>query len=257
MIEGSSQKAKELLKLGDERSCIYACLELRLAIEKHVYAKIDYHTKRHGKKLLYSNWQPNKALKILCQLEPYADQSYVLRFVKENEEGDPAGEWNTLGKHEALSAKWVTKNYNKLGSYLHRIPGKPFDIEKLKKYLNEVLLEIERVDGSSLQSNFADIIYFNCNLCNEKVICNKLALPNLRLVYCQNMKCNATFVPSIDTNENWQFRLDSNEFNCPECKHANIVLPNELCIGAKLTCANCGVQYLLSSHTWNYSKLNS
>jgi hypothetical protein len=257
MIEASPQKIKELLEIGDERSCIYACLELRLAIEKHVYGKIDFYTKRHGAKLLYSNWQPNKALKILCQLEPYADQSYELRFAKENKEEKASGVWKSLGKHEALNSKWVAKNYNKLGSYLHRIPGKELDLEELKNYLQEVLLEIERVAGSTLQSDFAETISFHCNLCKEKVICNSVALPNLSLVYCPNMKCNATFIPSIDKNKNWQFRLDSLEFKCQECDHENLVLPNELCVGARISCTGCNVKYQITNHTWNYSKINS
>lgn len=69
------------------------------------------------------------------------------------------------------------------------------------------------------------------------------------------MKCSATYIPSSGEDESWQFSLDSIDFNCPDCEYANVVIPNDISIGANITCKDCGVKFLISNQTWNYQKI--
>ena len=78
MVKDHLEQALKIIDSGDATRRCFAALELRLAIEKHVYEKLAHFAKRHSEKLLYEKWQPNKALKLLCQLEPHADQSYSM-----------------------------------------------------------------------------------------------------------------------------------------------------------------------------------
>ena len=119
MIKSPLNNAKSLIHSGDEEKLVYACLELRLAIESHVYRKLEFHSKRHGTKLLYKNWQPNKAIKILDQIEPKANVSYRLSIAKETGEDVKKLDYKPLGSHHAISVSWINKTYNKLGSFLH------------------------------------------------------------------------------------------------------------------------------------------
>jgi len=258
MFDDSVQKAKDLLSLGDVRSYIYACLELRFAIEKHVYKKINFYSKRLGKKQLFSAWQPNKALKILCQLQPYADQSYELRFSPESEPGKPTGDWKSLGKHEALSAKWVSKHYHKLSSFLHRsTSGDLPDSAEIVSYLHEIISEIERIESSSLMSDLHVPISTDCKVCGEKIVCSDLSISTLEEVVCPNMSCNATYKPTQDENGNWGFIIKSITFKCPDCDQEKDILENELKIGATWKCKKCRTRYHIWSNTWNIDKIKN
>jgi len=258
MFDDSIQIAKELLRKGELRSCVYACLELRFAIERHVYNKINFYTKRYGGKQLYSVWQPNKALRILCQLEPLADQSYEISYSHEKKLGVPSGNWKSLGKHEALTSKWVTKNYNKLGHYLHRnASGDLPDLNELTAYISEVVKELERVESSSLMSSFAETISFNCSLCDQKITCCVSALPDLPEIVCSNMKCKATYFTRKNESGQWGFTLDSVSFECSECKQEKNILTGELGINTGWKCNNCGARYQIVGHTWNYMPIDS
>lgn len=255
MFDEPVKTAKDLLAEGGVRSCIYACLELRFAIEKHVYNKINFYSKRYGKKQLFSKWQPNKALKILCQLEPLSDQSYELSFSHEKEVGKPSGNWKPLGKHEALDSKWVTKHYNKLSSYLHMKPsGEPPDVKELRSYLDEIILELERVESSTLLSDLSETASFICSVCKEKIVCSISSLSNLPEVVCSNMNCNATYLPSQDKDGNWGFTLNSIKFICPDCEEEKNILKSELQIDAGWKCKNCGSKFQIVGNTWNYIK---
>lgn len=232
-----------------EGDLIYACLELRMAIEKHVYEKLKHYSKRHGTKLLQKSWQPDRALKLLCQLEPRGDQSYSLAIAEEDSSGNPKKAFKQLGKHEALSAKWTRKNYNKLGSYLH-LQQNSIDVLNIdKEKLEPIYQELLRVASSNLMTSIAETRYFNCQLCDTKVVSCVEALPVLDLVYCPNNRCNATYLPEY-REDSWQFIINTTHFECPECNSKQPVLENELRIGVLITCKQCKIRYVIAKHNY-------
>ena len=208
----------------------------------------------HGKKLLKSNWQPNKALKILTQLDPLSDKSYTLKIGEEDASGNVSGNMNLVGKHEALSAKWVTKNYNKLGSFVHW-QGKELDISKLKAGIKGIISEVERAESSTLITNLGETVSFNCSVCEEKVVTCSEALPKISEIHCLNVKCNATFEASKGSEGDWQFQAKLAEFKCPACKDITSVLDNELKIGVRIQCDGCGERYKITHHNWMFDKV--
>jgi len=249
-------KAIKFTLSDDEGQYIYAALELRLAIEEHVYKKLSFYSKRHGAKLLFKNWQPNKALKILCQLEPHADKSYSLSIAAEDNEGKTKEEFKPIGRHEALSASWINKNYNKLGNFLHLKPETQLGSQIKKKDLDEVIKELTRVDKSSLISNISQTISFDCKLCSTKITCCTHALPELKHVYCQSYSCNARYLPD-QQDKGWYFRLDEVDFKCSKCNKERGVLANELVVGAIIRCDGCKEKYVITGNTWQFSEFKS
>jgi len=241
------------MAINNESQLGYAALELRLAIEKHVYEKLAYFAKRHGEKLLYEKWQPNKAIKVLCQLEPHADQSYSLSMAPETEQGKPGTNFMKLGQHEALGASWITKHYNKLGSFLHLQAKSQSQKEVPLGYLQEVVAELRRVGTSNLITSIAETIHFECSVCENKIVCCTQALPDLEEVICTSMNCNATFIPQKN-EEGWGLKLNANDFECPECGKVRPVLSSELQIGARITCTNCRERYVIAGNTWQIAK---
>lgn len=253
MMESHLYQAEMFMALGDTCQLGYAALELRLAIEKHVYEKLAYFAKRHGEKVLYEKWQPTKAIKVLCQLEPHADQSYALSVAPEKEPGKPEAPFITLGQHEALNAAWITKHYNKLGSFLHLQAKSQSQKLVPLDYLQEVLAELRRVSKSNLITSIAETVSFECPLCETKIVCCTQALPNLDEVMCTSMTCNATFTPQRN-EKGWAFNLNASDFECPECGTVCPILISELRIGAGITCNECGERYIVIGNTWQLAK---
>ena len=253
MLASHLDQAEKLMTLSDKTQLGYAALELRFAIEKHVYEKLAYYAKRHGEKLLYEKWQPNKAIKVLCQLEPHADQSYSLSMAPETEPGTPGTNFVELGRHEALGASWITKHYNKLGSFLH-LQAKSQSQEQVPlDYLEEIVAELRRVGKSNLIMSIAVTVHFDCPICKNQIVCCTQALPNLEEVICTSKNCNATFNPKKN-EESWGFQLNAVDFECPECRKVRQVLISELQIGARITCTNCEERFVVTGNTWQIAK---
>lgn len=110
------ERARALLEAGDEASVRYACLEMRFAIEKIVYRKLSKLTEKIPP-AIYRTWQPNKAMKLLLNFEPQADQNVKVAVSSVAEDGSPAGDWSDLGEARAFKLQWLNKYNNKLGGY--------------------------------------------------------------------------------------------------------------------------------------------
>jgi len=241
---------------GNAENLIHACLELRMAIEKHVYEKLKYYSKRHGEKLLYKSWQPDKALKILSQLEPSAEKSYTISFAAEDSFENPKTEFKQLGSHEALSVKWTRKNYNKLGSYLHLQQDNAVVPSIGLNELEAIYKELTRAASGNLMTDFSETLYFNCQLCESKITTCTEALPDIDLVFCPSNKCNATYLAEHKEGS-WQFIINATHFECPECDNRQLVLENELKIGTLITCKQCKDRYVIAKHNYEIQKLKN
>lgn len=254
-MERFLEKAKDYIDRGDPDSLVHAALELRLAIEDHVYSKLAFYSKRHPSKLLFKHWQPDRAIKVLCQLEPRADLSYVVSYAPERSGNSSNMPFKELGKHESLSYSWIRKNYNKLGSFLHLGIDESEKIKEIKKiYLEPIYKELLRVSKSSLICDFSETIYFICQLCESKIVSCVDALPNVDQVFCPNPSCNATYIPKLIDDE-WMFKINATDFNCPRCGGQEPVLTNELKLGLLITCGECRCRYVISEFSWGFKEI--
>jgi hypothetical protein len=249
MIDEHLKKAKDLLSREEDDALVYACLELRMAIECHVYNKLKHYSKRHGKKLLYKQWQPNKAIKTLCQLEPNSDLSYTLSIGTQESSGEPAKEMHQLGRHEALPKSWINKNYHKLGSYLHLQMDASNSKSAAREYLDKIVKELERVERGNLISDFAEISTINCRLCGNPVVSNTSALPDLDEVVCPNPACRATY--SVENSDGkWLCNLIALFHKCSQCDAETAILKSDLAIGFCFQCDNCKSKYEIVNQQW-------
>jgi hypothetical protein len=247
------ENAKKIIEQNEGCNLRYACLELRMAIELHVYQKIKFYSRRHGTKALHKRWEANKALKILCQLEPKADKSYSLYIAKEIAPNIADSDFKKIGDHEALSISWLNKHYNKLGSYLHL---SNVDAEEPKpdlEYVKSTIAQLEKVEKNSLLSNFSKVINFNCFKCEEKITCCEDALPSKEIL-CPNSDCNGSYSAEEDEH-NWKFKFNGSEFSCPNCDHINFYITSEIQLNVKIQCFGCKTYYKIVGHNWNIAKI--
>jgi len=85
------KNAEELLA-GEGQQLIYACLELRLAIEAIVYETLQAYEKNLTPDVAeaYQHWQPNKVLELLRRHDRLADTSLRVEVRRVADDGGPA-----------------------------------------------------------------------------------------------------------------------------------------------------------------------
>jgi hypothetical protein len=237
-------RAKALIAAGDERSLVYAALELRQLLELVTYQKLDAYEKWLPASVL-GTWQPPQAMRALLQFEPGADQNMSLRFAVQGPTGERAGPWVEMGEHKAIGAKWLTKQYNKLGSYVHvaRDDHRTRGVGELRAYLDEVAAELEAVaDSHLLACSMAERVTFSCAACEQEVTANAEALRESGRAVCFNLDCGAAHVVE-EIDGQWSFKLDSVDANCLHCGTIFCFAKCHAKPGAVLTCPECGARH--------------
>lgn len=140
-------RAKALYEQGNPDALVYCALELRMAIEAHVYDTARSYADELPEKKL-SKWQPAQLLRELLEIDPHAAVTGTLSFARETEPSEPK-EWMTIGTQKRMGLKEVSETYNHLGKYLHletvldHADGKVRNIDRLRALCSKV---IERVD---------------------------------------------------------------------------------------------------------------
>ena len=159
------KRAKKLYDEGNYDSLIYVSLELRQCIESIMYEKLESYRKSIPD-IGFRKWQPNHALKTLLYFEPDAEQNMKIAIAPESSPGVTSGPFQYLGEHKALTVKWLDKNYNKLGSYLHVQRGKSkiLSYEKLQSELKLIIDKLDEVIKCNLTScSMAERVIFECH----------------------------------------------------------------------------------------------
>ncbi|MBJ7555409.1 hypothetical protein [Marinomonas spartinae] len=246
------KKIEDLIKEDSEDALIYAVLECRMAIEIVSKKKIDFYCKRYNTKLLNKHWQPNKAIKLLKQIEPQADQSYELMISREGQDTEEKN-WISLGKHESLSLKSTTDYFHKLGSYLHY--RNDTDLNKLKKLLNSALSDLTRVNQSTLMSDLALTIAFECKKCSTPIHYNEEGTKNIHEFVCPNPSCEAVYKKKPG-GDGTQLIIDNVMFTCQQCEQKEYINSSKVDIGYIFTCSSCKAQHEVIEKQWMYGLCN-
>src|SRR5262245_6819951 len=108
-----------------------------------------------------------------------------------------------MGEHRSFAIKWLSKHYNKIGSYLHALRDidpdhclRQIEPQELRQYLEIVINECERVVESSIINTLAPTIQFICRLCNKITVVNAESIKQYQRVSCWNPACQAEYTVS-------------------------------------------------------------
>lgn len=152
-------KAKNLLKQGRDQE-VYACLELRLAIEALVYELLQTYSEDVSEEIsvAFGEWHPRVVLDHLLAHDPFADRPLriVLRAQPVYENGS-RGEMIFVDEIEdRFDAKWASKAYAALSSFLHqptiahRRKGAAINRQKLHKKAQEIVDRLDQIITSKV-----------------------------------------------------------------------------------------------------------
>lgn len=254
------ERAKNLLSSGDDSILRYACLELRFCMEAITYEKLNAYS-NYVPAVVFKKWQPNHALKMLLQFEPEADEDFSLYISPESELGKPTGNWTNIGEHRTFKLNWLTKNYNRLGSYLHMTQNSSSLIEdkeetnKIRKEIQEIASEIDLIiDSDIIAATMAVRIQFKCQTCDQLSIANETVLRKTNLAICINPNCGAKYHATKEDNGSWKFKMIAASFKCLNCNTISWLESRCLNIGIKFKCRSCGEMHQIIDCQWRYEQ---
>ena len=227
---------------GDDNLLLASALRLRMSIECLAYELLQALGDDASHKTM-ETWQPSKLIKELKEIDVAVDQDVSIRIGVEKVRGEPAKEMRDLGTVARLSAKWISKQWNALGSYLHTPTikqikaGRAFDAEQLRVQLEGIFPEIDRVLEANLFSiNIREIITVTCS-CGFAVKRRESLLEKETQVTCTN--CGA-ILGAEQKNGEWTFFFLFHNYECPSCEKKNYFPAQKLSDGVEFTCDGCG-----------------
>jgi hypothetical protein len=164
-----------------------------------------------------------------------------------------------MGEHRTFAIKWLSRHYNKLGSFLH-VPNEnaphrsqqQVDPHDLRQYLESVVVECERVVESSITFTLAEVVEFNCQLCGRKTVTNAEGAKRRERVSCWNTQCEAEYIVFMDEDGSIWFKLSGWVFPCQACEHRILVPSKRLIPGHEFACDACGRRHKLVKD-WYYA----
>lgn len=250
------RNARSLIEKNTEDSLVYAALELRHCLESIVYERLEGY-KKYVPGIVFTKWQPHHALKILLDFEPRANEDFQLAIAPESSPGVTSGPFQLLGDHKEIDIKWLTKNYNKLGNYLHvqRGKSKTTSKENLKNALKKIVNKLEDIlKGNITSLTISDRISFNCGICKKNTLANADVVRKSKRAICINPECNATYFIT-EEGDKWNIKLEETSFKCLNCETDNFVPNSDIHIGMKFTCFKCSEKHIIIGYDLKYSKI--
>lgn len=245
------------LKSGDDERLKYACLELRFALERIAYQKLQLRLDKITLEEVGA-WQPKRIIESLMELvDASLDQGFEIRVASNGDDGQPLEkDFKSLGFTKGINPKNIGKHWQKLGSFLHvampkrkgQKPKSP-DQQVLIHYLQEVISYIEAVTSTKFDAHFSNNVTFQCSSCEQNIVRNSDLLAENDVVQCQNPNCDEAFLAHIDGEEFYVTRYEI-PFECPSCKWPRIFGANEILrLGRgetrEISCQQCGSSYTL------------
>lgn len=256
-VHGHLERARNLLNGDDADKVFYALLELRYALERIAYEKLQLRLDKVTIEEIGA-WQPRRAMDRLMELvDENLDKSSTLRVAVEDGSGNvDEKSFSTVGHSVGINPRDIGRHWQKISSYLHvRVPRKkgehPKRIQdsKIREYIVEVIGFIESITKTQFDGYFAPTVQFSCCVCEKTIIRNERLLKSDGVVQCQNPDCDASYVTKID-GENYIFDLYQVDLACKNCGAVEKVAANKVFRlktdeGTIYTCDNCGSEHLV------------
>jgi len=238
--------AKSLLLSNNDSSVNYACLELRYCIEAIVYNKLERFKDKIPANII-ATWEPNKAMKMLLQIDDAADKNCSIKFNLCGSENPSKREWHMLGEQKIPTVRWITKNYNKLGQFLHLPEPSKSDVrtpENIRSNLSNLITDLELYSSNSFWINSPQVNLENCKLCGEVLLFSPQKLKDGATIACTSRNCKANYI-CVSSNKSDGYRLEYNTYDvqCTKCEKPIEIAEHIIMQDAKFKCEHCGSSY--------------
>lgn len=192
-------RAKAHLETEDASRLRYACLELRLALERIAYKKLRQRIEALSPAEL-SRWQPAAVLKMLIEaVDPMLTQDFTLHVQKNAPASDDQDGFLLVGAHKGVDPRKLGGYYHKLGSFLHvsvpktgDAPEEP-DPEKMRSCIRDVIAYVEEMTSTGFEMFFLEKVTYTCIVCETPIVRNSRALKEGAIVHCHNPRCIASY----------------------------------------------------------------
>lgn len=226
--------AKSLIEAGDNRLLRYACLELRMLIEAHVYKRLLLEIDDLPRNII-STWQPNKAVKLDTQFDKYADMDLHLTLGGSSEALEIT--------YNNIKSSKLTKIYHSLGSYLHLpTPQKVCTYDISKEKIIKIYNGLERLLTGNIVFLKIDYMAFECKQCGEPVLYTDHYLEYHSTISCQNDACEIEY--DVNNFENKaQISTNVNIFSCSSCASTIPIPYKRITDGYKFKCPACEADF--------------
>jgi len=218
------QRAREHRQSNDPQRLYYACLELRYALERIAFQKLQLRLDKITIDEIAA-WQPGRAMERLMELvDEHLNQTSLLKMATGEANTDADGDrYVLLGETTGLDPKKIGKHWQKLSSYLHiRMPEKkgdrPRDRDtiKLGSYVDEVISYVEEIARSKFDAHFSTNVTVKCGKCGQHIVRNANLLKENDVVQCQNPNCDASYIAQR-RGDNHVFERHSLHMDCLAC----------------------------------------
>ena len=241
------QAATELMETGDDSLLLTVALRLRMAIECLAYELLQSHQDEVDYCTM-ETWQPGRLIKELKEIDSGIESDRTIFIGVEDFSGKPTKNKRLLGTDRRLSASWIKKNWNALGSHLHEPTikqhkdGKAFNAESARAKFVTISSEIDRVLASTLfATNIRVKISVNCE-CGFTIHRREELLKRDGQVVCASCK---TIWGAEESGKDWRFVKLYHDFCCPICNAKNKFPAKELNDQSAFTCKECGAKLVL------------
>ncbi|TWX65166.1 hypothetical protein ESZ36_17940 [Colwellia demingiae] len=245
--ESHLQRAMQLLDSENTTDHIYACLELRFCIEAIVYQKLLHGIKNIPSSIV-ETWQPHKAIKMLSEIDELAASDCKIEFNLAKTDVPPKDGWLLLGEQKIPPVKWLAKNYNKLGNFLHLVEPKKAQNEEqreIKKSILPIAIQLKQYVKGNIVLTINNIEINQCPVCEHDFAFATNKVKHGLTRKCSNFKCGALFTANVDkTSTKVTFTYKTYDVACQSCEEI-IVIPEEKIRNLdKFSCSNCHSQYI-------------
>jgi len=237
--------ARQLLSDGDDSSLRYAALEIRRCVEAIVYEKLLTYRDRLPTNVL-RKWQPPQAFKALLAVEPDADTTASLGVAVQEAINKPAsGPIQIIGTDHRPRPQWLSKTWNKLGSFLHAEwpfaeAGKEPTPANIRDFLVETMSALEVfVDVRSISFQMANLVTFECTECGTTVKANVAGIIKTGAVACLNTECECQFSVTELDSPTPLFVPDIVKTACPGCGKEIRLPRHRVGTGYRYSCREC------------------
>ncbi|WP_256849919.1 hypothetical protein [Pantoea sp. Fr-CA_6] len=234
-VKAHLDRARELLKSNEEHSLRYASLELRFAIEAHVYNQLRAGMDKIPESVM-NTWQPPQAIRLLSDFEETADKDLYMEI------STPEGEKETIA-YKNIKYSDLKKIYNALGSNLHQPTLKKVDNYKInKQVIQDALEKMDETQGYNLISFHRPYDIINCGKCKKDILFTKHYVSNNSILKCQSQGCKNYYVIRLSGDDGVE-HFCSATFNCMSCESKISLHLFELDEGGDFACKQCGNEY--------------
>jgi DNA-directed RNA polymerase subunit RPC12/RpoP len=238
------ENARALSESKEDSQLRYCCLELRYCIEAIVYKKLSAF--RDIPNTITETWQPHKAIKMLSKIDEFADKycKVEINFCQSNI--PPIDGWIALGEQKIPSVQWLTKNYSKLGSFLH-LPkpneSESFNTEKIKKCVIDVLYGVEQYVNTDIWIRASGIELQACLECSEDLIFDRNQLKEGDVVECDS--CKFRYRVKSKGGNKLTLSYTVHDVKCGRCGEMLQIDDQKIMKNREFVCGFCGEDHVV------------